>query len=98
MSQCATALTHLFSSFVFYCSVDHRDLHVLTHSFPPRRSSDLPLLTPVVVRRAYNTVGPDVLTTEWKLDGGPTGKADGVALPLGEPALRSTFEIGRAPV
>src|SRR3546814_8118848 len=21
---------------------DHRDLHVLTHSFPPRRSSDLP--------------------------------------------------------
>src|SRR3546814_14607085 len=29
-------------SFVFLsCSGDHRDLHVLTHSFPTRRSSDL---------------------------------------------------------
>src|SRR3546814_1844118 len=27
--------------FFFYCSGDHRDLHVLTHSFPTRRSSDL---------------------------------------------------------
>src|SRR3546814_765772 len=26
----------------FYVSGDHRDLHVLTHSFPTRRSSDLP--------------------------------------------------------
>src|SRR3546814_20527439 len=28
---------------VFFCELygDHRDLHVLTHSFPPRRSSDL---------------------------------------------------------
>src|SRR3546814_12878950 len=25
----------------FYCYGDHRDLHVLTHSFPTRRSSDL---------------------------------------------------------
>src|SRR3546814_147207 len=25
----------------FYCYVAHRDLHVLTHSFPTRRSSDL---------------------------------------------------------
>src|SRR3546814_12430821 len=25
----------------FYCSGDHRDLNVLTHSFPTRRSSDL---------------------------------------------------------
>src|SRR3546814_20864467 len=24
-----------------YCSADHRDLHVLTHSFPTRRSSGL---------------------------------------------------------
>src|SRR3546814_241459 len=29
--------------FVFYCDGDHRDLHVLTHSFPTRRSSDLTL-------------------------------------------------------
>src|SRR3546814_8398350 len=27
--------------FFFYCYGDHRDLHVLTHSFPTRRSSDL---------------------------------------------------------
>src|SRR3546814_15210445 len=26
---------------VFECYGDHRDLHVLTHSFPPLRSSDL---------------------------------------------------------
>src|SRR3546814_2113440 len=29
--------------FVFACSGDNRDLHVLTHSFPTRRSSDLNL-------------------------------------------------------
>src|SRR3546814_11413808 len=28
---------------LFYCDGDHRDLHVLTHSFPTRRSSDLPM-------------------------------------------------------
>src|SRR3546814_20459783 len=28
--------------FFFECYCDHRDLHVLTHSFPPRRSADLP--------------------------------------------------------
>src|SRR3546814_7739258 len=27
--------------FFFYCSGDHRDLHLLTPPFPPRRSSDL---------------------------------------------------------
>src|SRR3546814_11496769 len=27
--------------FFFYCDGHHRDLHVLTHSFPPRRSSEL---------------------------------------------------------
>src|SRR5881628_527634 len=29
-------------SFFFYCYGDHRDLHVSQHSFPTRRSSDLP--------------------------------------------------------
>src|SRR3546814_10774421 len=29
------------SGFFVYCYADHRDLHVLTHSFPSRRSSDL---------------------------------------------------------
>src|SRR3546814_2304045 len=28
-------------SFIFLCYGNHRDLHVLTHSFPTRRSSDL---------------------------------------------------------
>src|SRR3546814_16380423 len=34
---------HLHSKifFFFECYGDHRDLHVLTHSFPTRRSSDL---------------------------------------------------------
>src|SRR3546814_9440048 len=31
----------LFLLFFFLCDGDHRDLHVLTHSFPTRRSSDL---------------------------------------------------------
>src|SRR3546814_13528035 len=30
-----------FIFFFFYIYCDHRDLHVLTHAFPPRRSSDL---------------------------------------------------------
>src|SRR3546814_13304771 len=30
-----------FFTFIFSCYGDHRDLHVLTHSFPTRRSSDL---------------------------------------------------------
>ena len=60
---------------------------------PGKDPTTLPLLTPVVVRRAYNTIGPDVLATEWKLDGGAAGKPDGVALPLGEPALRSNFGL-----
>src|SRR3546814_16881922 len=30
----------VFFFFFFYCYGDHRDLHVLTHSFPTRRSSD----------------------------------------------------------
>src|SRR3546814_19253169 len=29
--------------FLLSCSGDHRELHVLTHSFPTRRSSDLPV-------------------------------------------------------
>src|SRR3546814_14214972 len=31
----------VLSLFFFQCYRDHRDLHVLTHSFPTRRSSDL---------------------------------------------------------
>src|SRR3546814_3755800 len=38
--------------FFFYWSGDHRDLHVLTHSFPTRRSSDLLSLALVVALAA----------------------------------------------
>src|SRR3546814_13236911 len=34
-------------SFVYKGYGDHLDLHVLTHSFPPRRSSDLTVVGPV---------------------------------------------------
>lgn len=60
---------------------------------PGKDPTTLPLLTPVVVRRAYNTSGPDVLATEWKLDGGATGTPAGVSFPLGEPSLKSTFGL-----
>src|SRR3546814_16704742 len=33
----------IVSQFFFYCYCDHLDLHVLSHSFPTRRSSDLQL-------------------------------------------------------
>src|SRR3546814_7617913 len=36
----------------FYGYVDHRDLHVLTHSFPTRRSSDLAVAAACVVPQA----------------------------------------------
>src|SRR3546814_2444963 len=38
-------------SFFFELYGDHRDLHVLTHSFPTRRSSDLPSMV------SSNTIG-----------------------------------------
>src|SRR3546814_11937586 len=41
--------------FFFYLSGDHRDLHVRTHSFPTRRSSDL-LTTPINI--LVSEVGP----------------------------------------
>src|SRR6056297_1029736 len=43
--------------FVFYRYGDHRDRHVLTHSFPTRRSSDLPLS----IRRTVSTAAMSVL-------------------------------------
>jgi hypothetical protein len=60
---------------------------------PGKDPGTLPLLTPVVVRRAYNTVNPGALASEWKLDGGAAGTAAGVLLPAGEPVLRSTFGL-----
>jgi WD40 repeat protein len=60
---------------------------------PGNDPATLPLLSPVIVRRAYNTVGEDVTATEWRLDGGATPRPDGVALPPGTPALQSKFGL-----
>ena len=60
---------------------------------PGKDPATLPLLTPVVVRRAYNTANPGALASEWKLDGGAAGTPDGVLLPAGEPVVRSTFGL-----
>src|SRR3546814_15185190 len=40
-------------SFFFQLYVDHRDLHVLTHAFPTRRSSDLRSSLSLRVRSAF---------------------------------------------
>jgi hypothetical protein len=60
---------------------------------PPKDPTALPLLTPVIVRRAYNTLGPDVLAAEWQLDGGAVSQPAGVRLPAGSPALHSRFAL-----
>src|SRR3546814_12467517 len=39
--MCLHMTSTSLSLFSFSCYSDHRDLHVLTHSFPTRRSSDL---------------------------------------------------------
>src|SRR3546814_5058633 len=46
--------------FFFLRNGDHRDLHLLTHSFPTRRSSDLPRLS----RNPVIPVMPDTIITK----------------------------------
>src|SRR3546814_16845880 len=41
--------------FFFYCDGDHRELNVLTHSFPPRRSSELEGKWPVAALQRADT-------------------------------------------
>src|SRR3546814_17677820 len=48
--------------FFFSCYGDHRDLHVLTHSFPTRRSSDL-FADPTEACRNTHLVTTDVWTS-----------------------------------
>src|SRR3546814_1622779 len=43
--------------FFFYCYGDHRDLHVLTHSFPTRRSSDLRAASLLLLRDGHDGGG-----------------------------------------
>src|SRR3546814_15030386 len=40
--------------FFFFCYADHRDLHLLNHSFPTRRSSDLAMVAANRVDTAYD--------------------------------------------
>src|SRR3546814_12178223 len=51
-------------SFFFKGSCDHRDLHVLTHSFPTRRSSDLAvaLVEFHIAVLPGDGIGPEVVT------------------------------------
>ncbi|HKB00819.1 MAG TPA: hypothetical protein VKD90_01310, partial [Gemmataceae bacterium] len=60
---------------------------------PPKDPAALPLLSPVIVRRAYNTLGPDVLAAEWQLDGGAAALPAGIRLPAGSPAMHSRFAL-----
>src|SRR3546814_3822875 len=45
-------------SFFFECYGDHRDLHVLTHSFPTRRSSELLSMSVNPVTTSLTTFAP----------------------------------------
>ncbi|HEX3148557.1 MAG TPA: hypothetical protein VHR66_10765 [Gemmataceae bacterium] len=60
---------------------------------PGKDPATLPLFTPVIIRRAYNTVGADVIRTEWVLDNGAVVKPEGVVLGPGTPSLRSLFGV-----
>jgi len=60
---------------------------------PPKDAAALPLHSPVVVRRAYNTVGADVASAEWIFAGGAAARPDGIHLPAGNSALHSRFGI-----
>jgi hypothetical protein len=60
---------------------------------PAKDPTALPLHSPIVVRRGYNTAGPDVVKAEWRSDGGAAGRAEGIHLPPGNAALYSRFGI-----
>lgn len=60
---------------------------------PSKDPTALPLLSPVIVRRAYNTLGPDVVKGEWQFDGGAAPQPTGVRLPAGSPVLYSRFGL-----
>src|SRR3546814_16999931 len=59
-------IRRLYKVFYFDCYGDHRDLHVLKHSFPTRRSSDLLNASMVVDgwAMAYREYAPDYIPQE----------------------------------
>src|SRR3546814_16812587 len=83
--------------FFFYCYGDHRYLHVLTHSFPTRRSSDLPFQ--LLARRPIDTAvaapqdnmlkhGIDRLPARTKIVGNPPRQRPALRLrPPAEPEM-----------
>src|SRR3546814_19346185 len=84
-------------SVFFLCYGDHRELHVLTHSFPTRRSSDL--AEKVGLKFAHNAsahstggalrkVGKETLAKA-----APVEEEDGYAVRRGKP-LNPTLAIG----
>src|SRR3546814_20591224 len=95
-----------------YCYSDHRDLPVLTHSFPTRRSSDLPTISDLnahmgyLLRVASNAVShefarkiadEDVTVAEWSLMR-VLYDADALAPTALADKMGMTKEIGRAHV
>src|SRR3546814_19224655 len=73
------SLVHTSYSFFFSRYGDHRDLHVLTHSFPTRRSSDLffdPLELAVAPDGAFADLAFDLIVTgEEQGDGGTIARS-----------------------
>src|SRR3546814_20432888 len=74
--------------FFFYGYVDHRDLHVLTHSFPTRRSSDLE-----IGGRAQSMLPAGAAARLMRRPAARPGNG-----PASPPAIRAAPEIGRAHV
>src|SRR3546814_12413406 len=70
----------MWSALFFYANADLRELHVLIHSFPTRRSTDLPRLA---VRNAFAA----------HLDLGRT--ADGARRHARDHGARNQFDIGQ---
>jgi hypothetical protein len=60
---------------------------------PAKDPNTLPLYSPLIVRRAFNTLDGDAIRREWRIDGGAELRANGVYLPGGSPGLQSRFGL-----
>ncbi len=59
----------------------------------PSDPNAVPLLTPIVQRRGYDSLAQGVRANEWAIEGDCSPAGDGLKLGTGESALRSLFEI-----
>src|SRR3546814_11008607 len=96
----------MYVFFFFKCYGDHRDLHLLTHAFPTRRSSDLMLDLPALASYARrhdlvlacdNTWGSGYVYRPLAL-GAHISVVAGTKYVGGHSDLMLGAEIGRAPV